>query len=240
MILQSWHSPYLAWVQTTATHLLSSVDRADCLVYTKPPLVKEAVAAHLCPTAHGWKSTPWLLSKLHRATTHISEKAYMAAGHAASAIQTMVVLQVFQVKMLQALIERGPDSESFRKLRSAMDLVFRVTKNTTQGFGRSMDSLVVLQRHLWVTQTDVQNSEKEQLLDVPRSPHGLFDNVVGSFSEKFLKAQKQSKVLSHFLPKWAAAPSFKHQDSSTTVSWYPSFLVGLCCVASICSLAGCR
>lgn len=45
----------------------------------------------------------------------------MAAGQAASSIYTMVVLQVFQAKMLQAMDERCPDPELFRKLRSATD-----------------------------------------------------------------------------------------------------------------------
>lgn len=49
---------------------------------------------------------------------------------------------------------------------------------------------------------------------MPISPHGLFGNAVGYFSEKFLKAQKQSKVLSHILPRWGAAPSKCPRSSS--------------------------
>jgi hypothetical protein len=37
---------------------------------------------------------------------------------------------------------------------------------------------------------EMRNLEKVQLLDTLISPHGLFGNAVGSFSEKFLEAQK--------------------------------------------------
>lgn len=168
--------------------------------------------AHLCPAARGWKSMPSLPSKPCCTTAHITDKAYIAAGQAASA--TMAVLQVFQAKMLQALDEWGSDPESFRKLRSATDLALRATKKTAQGIGRSMSSLAVLQRHLWLTLTDMCNSEKAQLLDAPISPNGLFGDAVGSFSEKLLEVQKQSKALSHFLPKWAASPPPSSRSSS--------------------------
>jgi len=39
-------------------------------------------------------------------------------------------------------------------------------------------------------------SKKAQLLDVPMSLHGLFGDAVGSFLEKFLVAQIESKVYS--------------------------------------------
>lgn len=82
--------------------------------YTKPPPIKEAIAAHLCLTAHGQKSSQSLPSKPCCTTAHIAEKAYMAAVQAASAILTMAVLQVFQAKMLQARDQQGPDSAAFK------------------------------------------------------------------------------------------------------------------------------
>ncbi len=181
--------------------MLSSVDGADRWGYTKLPPVEEAVVAHLCPSARGWKSVLSLPSKPCCTTSHIVDKAYVAAGQAASAIHTMAVLQAFQAKMLQTLDEEGPDSAAFKKLRSATDLALRATKKTAQGIGRCMGSLVTLMRHLWLTLTDMRESEKAQLLDAPISPLGLFSDAVGSFSEKSLEAQKQSKTMSHFLPK---------------------------------------
>lgn len=72
---------------------------------------------------------------------------------------------------------------------------------TVQSIGRNMGSLVTLQRHLWLTLSDMRESEKAQQLDTPISPQGLFGDAGSSFSEKFVEAQKHSKALSHFLRK---------------------------------------
>ncbi|KAI2651159.1 Golgin subfamily B member 1 [Labeo rohita] len=111
-------------------------------------------------------------------------------------------------KMLQTLDEEGPDSAAFKKLYSATDLALRATKKTAQGIGRCMGSLVTLQRHLWLMLTDMRESEKAQL------------DAVGSFSEKFLEAQKQSKAMSHFLLKRdrSAAPPPRSRSSSLQCS----------------------
>jgi hypothetical protein len=50
-ISRFWHFPYSARAQTAGLHLLSSLNGADRLGYTKPPPVKEP--AHLGPTACG-------------------------------------------------------------------------------------------------------------------------------------------------------------------------------------------
>ncbi len=120
------------------------------------PLLDESVAAHFCPpTAIGWKARASHLSKLCRATSAIAGRAYSAAGQAASALHTMTVHQVFQAKML-ASDEVGLDAASLRDLRSATDLAPRTTKATAQAIEQSISSLVVLERHLWLTMTEMK------------------------------------------------------------------------------------
>lgn len=51
-----------------------------------------------------------------------------------------------------------------------------------------MGSLVVLQRHLWLTHTQMRDTEKVRLLDVAVSPNGLFGYAVEVFPEKFAEA----------------------------------------------------
>ncbi len=47
----------------------------------------------------------------------------------------------------------NPNSSAFNELSSATDLALRATKMTAQAIGRSMASLVVLERHLWLNLT---------------------------------------------------------------------------------------
>ncbi len=144
----------------------------------------------------------------HRAVqSHITDSgcAYSAAGQAVSALHSMAVLQVFQAKML-AYEEAGLDSASLRDLRSATDLALLATKATSQAIGRSLSSLIVLERHLWLTMTEMKEADKVPFLDVPVSSGSLFGPAVEGFAEYFTEAQKSSQTMQHFLPKRTALP----------------------------------
>lgn len=92
----------------------------------------------------------------------------------------MAVLQVFQAKLFRSMDKSGPEPEAFRDLRSATDLA---TKSTAQSIGRSMANLTVLERHLWLTLTDMKDADKAAFLD---SPIGLFDPAVKGFAVRDL------------------------------------------------------
>ncbi len=113
----------------------------------------------------------------------------------------MVVLQVYQAKLLSAIDESEPDPATLRDLRSATDLGLRATKTTAQAIGRSMASLVVLECHLWLTLTEIKDADRVSFLDAPISPSGLFGPAVEGFAEHFTEAQKASQAMRHFLPK---------------------------------------
>ncbi len=83
----------------------------------------------------------------------------------------------------------------------ATDLALRATKSTAQAIGRSVASLVVLERHLWLTLTEIKDADKVSFLDAPISPSGLFGPAVEGFAERFTEAQKASQAMRHFLPK---------------------------------------
>ncbi len=117
---------------------------------------------------------------------------------AASALHSMAVLQVYQAKLLSAVDESEPDPATLRELRSATDLALRATKTTAQAIGRSMASLVVLERHLWLTLTEIKDADRVSFLDAPISPSGLFGPAVEGFAERFTEAQNASQAMRHF------------------------------------------
>ncbi len=109
--------------------------------------------------------------------------------------------QVYQAKLLSAVDESELDPATLRELRSATDLALRATKTTAQAIGRSMASLVVLERHLWLTLTEIKDADRVSFLDAPISPSGLFGPAVKGFAERFTEAQKASQAMRHFLHK---------------------------------------
>ncbi len=63
-----------------------------------------------------------------------------------------------------------------------------------------MGYMVVLHRHLWLTFTELKDADRRALLNAPVSPSGLFGDAVEAIVERFSKAQKLSRAMSHFLP----------------------------------------
>ncbi len=170
------------------------------------------MAAHLCPpTAIGWKARASHSSKPCRATSTLAGCAYSAAGQAASALHSMAVLQVFRAKML-ASEEAGLDAASLRELRSTTDLAPRAA----QAIGQSMSSLVVLERHLWLTLTEMKEADKIPFLDAPVSSSNLFGPAVEGFAERFTEAQKSSQAMQHFLPKRTSSAALSRPKPAPT------------------------
>ncbi len=97
--------------------------------------------------------------------------------------------------------EAGLDSASLRDLRSMTDLARRITKATAQAIGHSMSSLIMLERHLWLTMMEMKEADKVPFLDPLVSSGSLFLPAVESFAEHFTEAQKSSRAMQDFLPK---------------------------------------
>ncbi len=188
-LMRSWHSPYSARLRTSTSSALTTVDGAEEKGYERMPQLDESVAAHLCPpTAIGWKAKASHPFKPCRTTSALAGRSYASAGQAASALHSMAVLRVYQAKLLSAVDESEPDPATLRELRSATDLALRATKTTAQAIGRSMASLVVLERHLWLTLTEIKDADRVSFLDAPISPSGLFGPAVKGFAERFTEA----------------------------------------------------
>ncbi len=103
--------------------------------------------------------------------------------------------------------EAGLDSASLRDLRSVTDLALRTTTSTAQAIGRSISSLIVLERHLWLTMMEMKEADTVPFLNAPVSSGSLFGPAVEGFAERFVEAQKSSQVMRHLLPKRTSSSS---------------------------------
>ncbi len=168
----------------------------DCI-----PLMSQWVRISARPWPFGWKAKAAHPSKPCRTTSALAGRAYSSAGQAASALHSMVVLQVLQAKLFRSTDESNLNPAAFNELCSATDLALRITKMTAQAIGRSMASLVLLERHLWLNLTEMKDADKVPFLDSPVSPDGLFGPAVEGFAERFIATQKSSQTMRHFLPK---------------------------------------
>ncbi len=199
-VTRSWRAPFSARNRPSASSVLTTLDGGAAQGYVEIPPVR------LCPQgAAAWRGNPHLPSRACRFSSALTAKAYGAAGQAASALHAMALLQVHQAKALKQLHEGDADPGVLQELRTATDLALRATKVTARALGQTMSTLVVQERHLWLTLTDTRESDKHRFLDSPISQAGLFGEAVEA--QQFTTAQKQTEAFHHILPWRSAAVS---------------------------------
>ncbi len=207
-VTRSWRAPFSARNRPSASSVLTTLDGGAAQGYVEIPPVERAIAMQLCPQgAAAWRGNPRLPSRACKFSSALTAKAYSAAGQAASALHAMALLQVHQAKALKQLHEGGADPAGLQELRTATDLALRATKVTARALGQTMSTLVVQERHLWLTLADMRESDKHRFLDAPISQAGLFGEAVEGFAQQFSAAQQQTEAFRHILPRRSAAVS---------------------------------
>ncbi len=113
---------------------------------------------------------------------------------------------------IKQLHKGGADPGVLQELLTATDLALRVTKVKAWSLGQTMSTLVVQERHLWLTLADMREAGKHPFLDSHISQAGLFGEAVESFAQQFSNAQKQMEAFHHILSWWSAAVSTPPQS----------------------------
>ncbi len=92
-------------------------------------------------------------------------------------------------------------SDDITELRRTADLALRITKETARAIGQSMAAVLVAERHLWMTLSNIREEDRVFLLDAPLAPSGLFGNAVGTIVDRHQQARTQAVAFWRFLPR---------------------------------------
>ncbi len=92
-------------------------------------------------------------------------------------------------------------ANQFEWCRRTTDLAPRATKETAHAIGRPMAALVAVERHLWLTLSDMKEKDRVFLMDATLAPSGLYGNTVNSDVDRYQEARKQAAAFQRFLPR---------------------------------------
>ncbi len=98
------------------------------------------------------------------------------------------------------------------------DLALRATKVTARALGQTMSTLVVQERHLWLTLADMRESDKHRFLESPISQAGLFGEALEDFAHQF-SAAKQTRAPSCCLHLRSSSATTAAFTTATAWSW---------------------
>ncbi|KAI2662153.1 DNA mismatch repair protein MutS [Labeo rohita] len=164
-LVRTWRAPHSSRPRPSSSPL-ASLDGGAARGYEAVPQVERAVAVHLCPPgAATWRNRPNLPSRACEFSSALAGRTYHAAGQAATALHAMATLQVYQAKVLKHLHEGCSDQGAMEELRAATDFALRATKVTARSLGQVMSTIVVQERHLWLTLAQMADVDKSRFLE---------------------------------------------------------------------------
>ncbi|KAF7656793.1 hypothetical protein LDENG_00036260 [Lucifuga dentata] len=137
------------------------------------PPMETLVAAHLHPKLSAVSTRdPTLPSKAERFQSTLTERAYKVAALLVRALNVTSMLTAYQVGLFDDVTDTL--QTSVWEDITITDICLRVQHCAVQAMGKTMATLVLQERVRWLSLADLSEKEREELLDMPIVPEGIF------------------------------------------------------------------
>ncbi|KAK5915482.1 hypothetical protein CesoFtcFv8_001068 [Champsocephalus esox] len=165
------------------------------------PPMEPLVAAHLLPRMGPSPSrNPTLPAKTNRFQSTMTERAYKAAALSARALNVSSMLTAYQAELCEDLSsDSGP--ATLDEIAAVTDICLRVQRCAVQATGKVMGIMVVQERARWLNLTNLPDREKEDVLDMPIVPEGIFGSALASMQRRCESKKKEDEALHLCLPR---------------------------------------
>ncbi|MGH0144803.1 UNVERIFIED_CONTAM: hypothetical protein FKN15_003225 [Acipenser sinensis] len=164
-----------------------------------PPVCTAFAALVKVPTLSGLAKDPSCPNKQCRIMEAHLKKGYAVATEADRLSNVASLLTLYQAALLRDLPE-CPSAALRTELGAVAQLLVKLAQLNARAQGRSIASLVVARRQLWLSQARVQEPDKVPLLDAPISPGHTFGPAVEEMLQRSVKAREASQQLAKMWP----------------------------------------
>ncbi|KAK5918339.1 hypothetical protein CgunFtcFv8_003112 [Champsocephalus gunnari] len=86
-------------------------------------------------------------------------------------------------------------------MAAVTDICLRVQRCAVQATGKAMGIMVVQERARWLNLTNLPDREKEDVLDMPIVPEGIFGSALASMQRRCESKKKEDEALHLCLPR---------------------------------------
>ncbi|MGH0152775.1 UNVERIFIED_CONTAM: hypothetical protein FKN15_039160 [Acipenser sinensis] len=199
-VQSTWETPASAPATSRKAAAFTMQGASEAGLASFPPVGAAFAALVKSPTLSGLAKDPTCPNKQCRTTEVHLKRGYSAATEAVRLSNLASLLSVYQA----ALVKDLPDYPSV-SLRAELGLIAQLLVKLAQlnarAQGRSIASLVVARRQLWLSQARVQEHDKAPLLDAPITPGHTFGPAVEEMLQRSAKAKEASQQLATIWPR---------------------------------------
>lgn len=203
---RSWSNPLTAKNPVLGGSALDWTGVEDSGFFRLPP-VEPQLAFHLHPSQKSTMTAagPTLPFKADSFQSALNEKSYKAVAASVKALNASSLLLAYQAE-LQEQMAGAATADLWDELCVVTDLCLRLHRNAVQASGRAMALMVTQERARWLNLSSLSQREKNQLLDTPVDPKGLFGPTVAAMQKRCEEKKKEGEALQLCLPRRAQPP----------------------------------
>ncbi|MGH0146776.1 UNVERIFIED_CONTAM: hypothetical protein FKN15_009048 [Acipenser sinensis] len=175
----TWGAPASAPATTRKASAFTMQGASEAGLASFPPVGAAFAVLVKAPTLLGLTKDPACPNRQCKITEVHLKKGYTAATEAVRLSNVASLLTVYQAALFRDLPE-CPSVALRTKLGTIAQLLVKLAQLNARAQGRSIASLVVARRQLWLLQARVQEPDKVPLLDAPISPGKTFPAKVAT------------------------------------------------------------
>ncbi|MGH0151385.1 UNVERIFIED_CONTAM: hypothetical protein FKN15_026545 [Acipenser sinensis] len=198
-VQSTWEAPASAPATYRKASAFSMQGASEAGLVSFPPLDAAFAALVKTPTLLGLTKDPACPNKQCRITEVHLKKGYAAATEVVRLSNVASLLTVYQAALIRDLPE-CPSAALRTELGTVSQLLVKLAQLNARAQGRSIASLVVARRQLWLSQARVQEPDKAPLLDAPITPGHTFGTAVEEMLQRSAKAREASQQMAKMWP----------------------------------------
>ncbi|MGH0115425.1 UNVERIFIED_CONTAM: hypothetical protein FKN15_000060 [Acipenser sinensis] len=172
-VQSTWGAPASSLATSRKASAFAMQGASEAGLASFPPDDAAFAALVKTPTLSGLVKDLACPNKQCRTTEIHLKKGYLAATEAVRLSNVASLLSVYQASLVKDLPEH-PSASLRAELALVAQFLVKIAQLNARAQGRSIASLVVARRQLWLSQARVQEPDKVPLLDAPVTPGHTF------------------------------------------------------------------
>ncbi|MGH0136118.1 UNVERIFIED_CONTAM: hypothetical protein FKN15_010900 [Acipenser sinensis] len=198
-VQSTWGAPASAPATSRKASAFNMQGASEAGLASFPPVDAAFAALVKTPTLSGLTKDPACPNKQCRTTEVHLKKGYTAATEVVKLSNVASLLTVYQAALSRDLPE-CPSVALRSELGMVSQLLVKLAQLNARAQGRSIASLVVARRQLWLSQARVQEPDKAPLLDAPITSGHTFGPAVEEMLQRSAKAREASQQMAKMWP----------------------------------------
>ena len=195
-----WQHPEAATPPMRQWAQFANINGADEVGFGAYPAMDDSIAALVLPPTALVGKDPSCPNKQCRTTEKWLRRTFYSTAFGARLMNTTSVLALYQMELIEDL-SAAPAQEVVKELRKVSEVLVHLARGAAHSSGRSIASLWMARRHLWLAQSKLPEPDRNTLMKLPLSPGFTFGPGAVEMLRRAKESRESKKQWDQLLPR---------------------------------------